>query len=186
VRSLERVTAVGKHHQHRQQRILKPYSNRTNNLRPFVNLCKDGREYNRRICYLVLENFVSPRPSGMYALYHNNDKSDARLENLYWGPRPRHKMDDNRRALIELSREYGISLRTLDLRYQAGDRGKELVRPLNVYRRRPGLSGEKNIYWHKQHGKWHVVARVHNQRHSLGLFDDLKDAVAVRDQFIEP
>lgn len=38
-----------------------------------------------RIGHLVLEAFVGPKPEGTGCLHRNDDPSDNRLENLYWG-----------------------------------------------------------------------------------------------------
>jgi hypothetical protein len=46
-------------------------------------------EISRPISNLVLEAFVGPRPRGMVACYRDEDVTNNKLDNLYWGPGPR-------------------------------------------------------------------------------------------------
>lgn len=64
-------------------RVLKP-TPRNGYLR--VELSRDGRRVKRPVHVLVLETFVSPRPSPRHHAchVHENDRSDNRLENLAW------------------------------------------------------------------------------------------------------
>ncbi len=60
----------------------------------YVNLRNDGKTHLRRVHHLVLEAFVTPRPSGMECR-HFPDRNPAnnRLENLQWGTRSENGMD---------------------------------------------------------------------------------------------
>jgi hypothetical protein len=58
-----------------------------------VNLCAGGK---RRFAYvhaLVLEAFVGPRPEGLQICHSNDDGTDNRLSNLYYGTREDNEMD---------------------------------------------------------------------------------------------
>lgn len=57
---------------------------------PQVNL---GRGKRTLVHTLVLEAFISPRPSGFYARHLNGDKTDNRLENLMWDTLPNNQRD---------------------------------------------------------------------------------------------
>lgn len=58
-----------------------------------VTLYVNGRRYTRFIHSLMLETFVSPRPSGMYALHNDGNRLNNKLENLRWGT-PQENADD--------------------------------------------------------------------------------------------
>ena len=52
---------------------------------PRVTLSRPGQKTRcRTVHLLVLEAFVGPRPSGMWAAHNNGDSMDARLTNLRW------------------------------------------------------------------------------------------------------
>ena len=46
-----------------------------------------GRKKNFLVHHLVLEAFVGSRPDGAYACHRDDDLSNNRLDNLYWGSR---------------------------------------------------------------------------------------------------
>ena len=43
-------------------------------------------------------------------------------------------------------------------------------------------SGHKGVYWHKKHNKWEALISYNNKQIYLGLYDDIKDAIRVRQQ----
>ena len=50
----------------------------------------------RRIQTLVAEAFLGPRPDGLQCLHRNDDSSDNRAENLYWGTDADNRADSVR------------------------------------------------------------------------------------------
>lgn len=52
-----------------------------------------GRKEHFLVHHLVLEAFVGPRPEGAHACHRDDNPSDNRLENLYWGT-PEDNMAD--------------------------------------------------------------------------------------------
>jgi hypothetical protein len=42
-------------------------------------------------------------------------------------------------------------------------------------------SGFKDVFWYASKKKWHVQVRAFNQRHHLGYFEKIEDAVKARD-----
>lgn len=51
---------------------------------PIVALTKDGKIKSRRVHLLVLESFVGPRPTGMFACHNDGDATNSHLSNLRW------------------------------------------------------------------------------------------------------
>ena len=45
---------------------------------------------------LVLETYVGERPRGLFGLHRDDDRSNNRLENLYWGSRKENAIDSIR------------------------------------------------------------------------------------------
>ena len=43
-------------------------------------------------------------------------------------------------------------------------------------------SGHKGVYWHKKHNKWEARISYNNKQIYLGLYDDIEDAIRVRQQ----
>ena len=43
-------------------------------------------------------------------------------------------------------------------------------------------SGHKGVYWHKKHNKWEALITYNNKQIYLGLYDDIEDAIRVRQQ----
>ena len=59
-----------------------------------VKLWKDGEEYRRRVHILVLEAFVSPRPSPSHlGLHWDDDPSNNQATNLRWGTSRDNQLD---------------------------------------------------------------------------------------------
>ena len=50
-----------------------------------ISLRQDNARRMRKVQVLMLESFCGPRPPGMAALHRNDQKTDNRIENLYWG-----------------------------------------------------------------------------------------------------
>lgn len=50
-----------------------------------LRLFKNGKKYDKLMCWIMLETFVSPRPEGMVACHGIKGKLDDSLNNLYWG-----------------------------------------------------------------------------------------------------
>lgn len=50
-----------------------------------VGLRKDGSQKTLRVCVLLLEAWVGPRPPGLEALHEDEIKTNDNLGNLYWG-----------------------------------------------------------------------------------------------------
>ena len=53
--------------------------------RRHVALFKHGKRYEVCIGVLVLTTFVGPRPQGMLGLHRDDNPTNNRLSNLYWG-----------------------------------------------------------------------------------------------------
>ena len=51
---------------------------------PLVAMAKDGKLKSRRVHLLVLEAFIGPRPSGMFACHTDGDASNSWVGNLRW------------------------------------------------------------------------------------------------------
>ena len=64
--------------------------------RPIVTLCKDGKEYNRRVQAIVAEAFIGPRPGGFGVLHRDDDKMNNRPGNLYYGTHADNMVDRDR------------------------------------------------------------------------------------------
>lgn len=113
----------------RQQRSAKGYI--------YVGLCLRGRKLNRRIHRLLLEAFVGPS-NGLWGLHRNDDRSDNRLENLYWGT-PQDNTNDaanhgllkhgGRHPMRRLSAEQVLEIRS---RYTSGETCKHLASEYGV------------------------------------------------------
>ena len=58
-----------------------------------VGLCRDGKQINRKVCHLVLETFVGPRPDGQECRHLSDNSLDDRLENLSWGSASQNMID---------------------------------------------------------------------------------------------
>ncbi len=56
-------------------------------------LSVDGKKTRKMVYVMVLESFVGPRPAGLGACHRNDDPSDDRLENLYWGTQSENMFD---------------------------------------------------------------------------------------------
>lgn len=59
----------------------------------YVSFNFRGQFGNRYIHELMLETFKGERPAGLYGLHKNDNKTDNRLGNLYWGT-PKENMAD--------------------------------------------------------------------------------------------
>jgi hypothetical protein len=64
--------------------------------RPRVTLCRDGKEYNRKVQLLVAEAFIGPRPEGLGVLHRDDDKLNNRPSNLYYGTDAENAADRTR------------------------------------------------------------------------------------------
>jgi hypothetical protein len=69
-------------------RLLTPWADKNGRLS--VGL---GRGRRHRVGELVLSAFVGPRPEGLEVCHRNDDQSDNRLSNLYWGTRSQNESD---------------------------------------------------------------------------------------------
>lgn len=56
-------------------------------------LSRDGWSTNRAFHIMLLEAFVEPRPKGKWGLHRDDDKTNNRLDNLYWGTPPDNSRD---------------------------------------------------------------------------------------------
>lgn len=73
---------------------------------PFVNLSGQGRRRRIKVCVLVLETFVSPRPNGMECRHFpDRDRTNNRLTNLRWGTNSENKQDSVRDGTCSLLRD---------------------------------------------------------------------------------
>jgi len=55
-----------------------------------INLRRRNTKY---LHELMLETFIGPRPKGFYALHRDDNKTNNRIDNLYWGT-PKENMAD--------------------------------------------------------------------------------------------
>jgi hypothetical protein len=53
----------------------------------------NGKRSTQRVCQLVLEAFVGPKPAKLDCCHWNDDPSDNRLENLRWDTRSANQLD---------------------------------------------------------------------------------------------
>lgn len=86
------VSTLGRVRRHGELVTLNPGKRR----RAAVGL---GRRRRRLVQYLVLEVFVGPRPEGLICCHRNDDPTDNRLENLYWGTYSDNARDKVRNGL---------------------------------------------------------------------------------------
>lgn len=84
-----------------------PYVDKNGRYR--VCLCKKGLPKKFFIHRLMLETFVGPCPVGMEACHINDDPSDNRLENLYWGTREENNKDKIRNGKTAKGEKNGQS-----------------------------------------------------------------------------
>lgn len=69
-----------------------------------------GHERRRRMLHiLVLEAFAGPRPPGLWGLHRNDEKSDNRLSNLYWGTPVQNVADAYRNGLRHVGSAHPMS-----------------------------------------------------------------------------
>jgi hypothetical protein len=81
VSSLGRVKSIhfGK------ERIRKTYSDMKRGGYPKLIIMREGKRRAVKVCILVLESFVGPKPKPNYVCAHlNGNPADSRLENLAW------------------------------------------------------------------------------------------------------
>lgn len=74
-----------------QGKLLRPGTNRIGY--PVVVLSRPGRTITAKVHRLVLLAFVGPCPSGNEACHNNENRQDARLENLRWDTRSGNQLD---------------------------------------------------------------------------------------------
>jgi hypothetical protein len=56
---------------------------------------------------------------------------------------------------------------------------------MNYEIRKDNTSGYRGIYWNKKFSKWHVQISKNKNRYHLGYYDDIIQAIQIRDQFEE-
>lgn len=85
VRSLERtvIDNLGRPHPIEGRTLIPTPTRRPKHLR--VGLSRDNKTHNRFIHQMVLETFVSPRPTGLIACHRDGDVNNNCVSNLYWG-----------------------------------------------------------------------------------------------------
>lgn len=74
-------------------RLLRKQNNANYN---HVSLRRDGETHKRNVSIIVLETFVGPRPSGMWACHGPNGSLDDSIGNLYWATPSRNALDMHR------------------------------------------------------------------------------------------
>jgi hypothetical protein len=70
----------------------------------FVQLCRDGKRYNRVVHLLVLEAFAGPRPDGCVARHGPAGQQDNSIGNLCYGTEAENMMDKIRDGTDQLGR----------------------------------------------------------------------------------
>ena len=85
------ITENGNVYSHIVNRWLKPSVRQNGYLQ--VDLCKNRKNFGRKIHRLVLETFVGPCPNNMECRHLNSCRTDNRLENLCWGTRRENTLD---------------------------------------------------------------------------------------------
>lgn len=88
-------------YRHRRQRELVQHLDTVG--RFIVRLSRNGRGYTLRVHRLVLDAFVGPRPPGMVGCHRNDDASNNRLDNLYWGTPQENAADRRRNGMYRLA-----------------------------------------------------------------------------------
>ena len=83
VRSLDRYIIYSNKITHFcRGRMLKQIVDKTN--RYWVHIIEDKKNINRRVCNLVLESFVSPRPFGLICCHNDGNPLNNNINNLRW------------------------------------------------------------------------------------------------------
>lgn len=62
----------------------------------FVCLMRNGERISRKVCHLVLEAFVGPRPDGLEACHGDDVSTHNRLSNLRWDTKSANGFDQVR------------------------------------------------------------------------------------------
>lgn len=57
----------------------------SNRNRACLVLRRDGKSHMRQVHHMVLEAFVGGKPDGLWGLHRDDDPTNNRLDNLYWG-----------------------------------------------------------------------------------------------------
>jgi hypothetical protein len=100
-----------------------------------VALCVGSELETKLVHRLVLEAFVGPCPPGLEGCHRNDDSSDNRLENLYWGTHRQNMADRERNGGVLRGEGVGNSkLSEERVRYaqQSTKLQKELAKELGV------------------------------------------------------
>lgn len=116
VRSLERLEFVREGFiRRRAAKLLKERFDLTSAGYSYVNLSKGGKAKKVNVHVLVLEAFVSLRPSPKHQACHNNgNRADARLENLRWDSVSGNAADKHLHGTIARGERAGQALLTED------------------------------------------------------------------------
>lgn len=96
----------------------------------YVTLSIDNIPRSVKICVLVLETYIGPRPLGMFAL-HRDDTLRDHLDNLYWGTRQQNLEDSwiNSRVKTKLGES---DVREIRRRSELGESRASLGREYGV------------------------------------------------------
>ena len=98
-----------------------------------VNLRREKITYLRKVSFLVLSAFVSPRPDGMLVCHGASGRLDDSLSNLYWGTPSRNNKEDKVRDGTD-NRGERHSMAKLN------ERQVSVIRKSYSYRGRAGLT----------------------------------------------
>lgn len=87
-------------------------------------------------------------------------------------------IDNVAKTVTEWCEEFGININTFTKRLDSGVTGKTLLEPRKIY---AGCSsGFKGVYYRRDNGKWRASINKDGEKHELGTYEKLKDAVIAR------
>lgn len=58
-----------------------------------VSLCRRGTQIQKKICFMVLEAFVGPKPEGLQCCHFDDDRWNNYLTNLRWDTQSSNRLD---------------------------------------------------------------------------------------------
>ncbi|MCV7114009.1 NUMOD4 motif-containing HNH endonuclease [Mycolicibacterium setense] len=110
-------------------RIIRLATHRSGHLQ--VALYRNGKRSTRYVHRLVLEVFTGACPGGLEACHWNDEPTDNRLENLYWGTKRQNRLDRVRNSRRHNPRKSRCACCTC--RARARERAADIARASTAY-----------------------------------------------------